>query len=691
MKDIETTQAEGRPCRDPAATIGRREFLRLLSLASMTPFAAQLSFAESGPARPRYYGVFCELPVGAVKPQGWTKQFLVRQAQGLSGHPENMAYPYDTCMLAGVIPPPAVKHGEIWWPYEQSGYFFDAVARLSALIDDPRVRELHQSALDYIIANSTERGYGASTWHWPNAVIGRGLLADYSATPNSQQREAITGLIQQAVLTHASVNSRDGLNAEEALYLYAITGDTQLLTYADDAYKGYIGGGSFCSAEKINGPGHLREHGVTAAETLKILALTYLYAGNPEALQLANSAYDKVVADSLMPDGGIVSAESMSTSAFGSLHESCDLTDWSWSMGYMLMATGDVRWADLIERTLFNAVPGAVTKDFKQAQYFSGVNQILATSLSNHGSNASTRMCYRAAHDTECCVGNINRAMPNYVIRQWMKTADDGLAAILYGPSELTTTIGNQPVTINQQTDYPFRETVSFRIKTGHPIDFALHLRIPAWCSTASIQVNGRPFHGKYTAGTFAIVKRRFSSGDVIHLTLPMAVRMEEWFDGQSVAFMRGPLLFALEIAEKRVEITKDSPRIERALKGNLIQGFPAVEFYPETEWRYGVDPALKSRLSQIKVVESPMTENPFLAGQSPVHLELPLHTLPNWKPDWNAQPDPLPNGDPVVVKSPTMLPTSEERQMPGTASVKKMLPYGATHLRLTTLPLIEV
>jgi hypothetical protein len=166
---------------------------------------------------------------------------------------------------------------------------------------------------------------------------------------------------------------------------------------------------------------------------------------------------------------------------------------------------------------------------------------------------------------------------------------------------------------------------------------------------------------------------------------------MEEWFDGQSVAFMRGPLLFALEIAEKRVEITKDSPRIERALKGNLIQGFPAVEFYPETEWRYGVDPALKSRLSQIKVVELPMTENPFLAGQSPVHLELPLHTLPNWKPDWNAQPDPLPNGDPVVVKSPTMLPTSEERQMPGTTSVKKMLPYGATHLRLTTLPLIEV
>ena len=268
MKDIETAETASHLCSNhDGPNIGRREFLRLLSLTSMAPFAAQLSFAQADTARPKYYGVFSELPVGAVKPQGWTKQFLVRQAEGLSGHPENMAYPYDTCMLAGVIPPPSVKHGENWWPYEQSGYFFDAVARLSALIDDPRVHELHQSALDYILANSTDRGYGASTSRWPNAVIGRGLLADYSATPNAQKREAIAALIQQAILAHPGVNSRDGINAEEALYLYAITGDPKLLAYADDAYKGYIGDRSFCSTEKINGPGHLREHGVTAASS----------------------------------------------------------------------------------------------------------------------------------------------------------------------------------------------------------------------------------------------------------------------------------------------------------------------------------------------------------------------------------------------------------------------------------------
>jgi hypothetical protein len=359
-------------------------------------------------------------------------------------------------------------------------------------------------------------------------------------------------------------------------------------------------------------------------------------------------------------------------------------------MGYCLMATGDSRWADLIERTIFNALPGAVTKDFKQAQYFSGVNQILATSLSNHGSSASTRMSYRAAHETECCVGNINRAMPNYVIRQWMKTSDDGLAAILYGPCELTTTVKNQAITITQETDYPFRETIDFKMQTGSPFDFALQLRIPAWCRAAEIEINGSPLSGDIDAGSFATISRTFHNGDVIRLTLPMAVRLEDWFEGKSVALVRGPLVYSLDIAEKRIEITQDSPRVERGLRGNLIQGFPAVEFYPESEWRYGVNSTLRSHLNRVRVVESPMTDNPFLADQSPVHLELPLHYLPNWNPDWNAEPAPLPNGDLVAVRTPARLPTAGEQQDPEPATLKKMVPYGATHLRLTTLPVIR-
>ena len=582
--------------------------------------------------------------------------------------------------------------------WNKDGYFFDAITRLNLLIDDPGIKQLHQSALDYLLTNSTDHGYGASKWQWPNAVIGRGLLADYSATSDPQQKEALAALIQKTVLHHANPYGRDGINAEEALYLYAITGNPELLAFANNAYANYVGPDSFCSPEKIDAPAPIHMHGVTTAETLKIIALNYLYTGNDEALQLTKKAYDKVVADSLMPDGGMVSSENMGPSIFSSIHESCDITDWSWSIGACLMATGDAKWADLIERTIFNALPGATTKDFKQAQYFSAVNQVISTSLSSHGPYASTRMSYRAAHDTECCVGNINRAMPNYVIRQWMKipannsdtSPNPGIAAILYGPSELSTTINDHPITITQQTDYPFRETITFKIQTTHPINFTLHLRIPGWCQAAKVTINNKPFTGKTEAGSFAQISRTFKNNDIIRLTLPMQVRLEEWFEGKSVVLVRGPLVYALQIDEKSVEITKDTPSVEKKLQGNLIQGFPAIEFYPQSEWRYGIDPTLKTNLHQIKVIESRMTANPFLPGHAPVHLELPLRHLPNWQPAWNAEPTPLPNGDLVAVKTPTALPLPEEQQDPSPATPQKMVPYGATHLRLTTLPIIQ-
>src|SRR5471032_309518 len=124
-------------------------------------------------------------------------------------------------------------------------------------------------------------------------------------------------------------------------------------------------------------------------------------------------------------------------------------------MGYMLMAGGDGHWADRIEQTIFNALPGAVTKDFKQVQYFSSNNQIAATSTICPRI-AQTRMSYRAAHETECCAGNVNRAMPNYVTRMWMRM-DGGFAATLFGPCEVMADLGGQSVKISEETDYPFR------------------------------------------------------------------------------------------------------------------------------------------------------------------------------------------------------------------------------------------
>ena len=431
---------------------------------------------------------------------------------------------------------------------------------------------------------------------------------------------------------------------------------------------------------KIRSRAPFREHGVTAAEELKCLPLMYSYTGDAQALSLAKRAYQKVVDNSLMPDGGIVSAEQLEKTAFYSVHESCDISDWSWSFGYMFMATGEPGFADLIERTTFNALPGAVTKDFKQLQYFSAANQTVIGPTNSHSPLRSTRMTYRAAHDTECCPGNINRAMPNYVIRSWMRASDGGLAAVFYCPSVVTAPVGSRSVTIVEETDYPFRDTISFRFMTAQPVAFNFQIRIPQWCDAASVQVNGETLADKHKPGTFASIRREYRDGDVVTVKLPMPVRVESWLNGQSVCVARGPLVYSLKIDEQPIVHTSDPPEIRKLLGGHDIQGFPEIEYYPLSDWRYGFPASLKNELSNIREIESDMTDNPFIETNTPVQLELPLCPLSDWVPAVNG----------VRPGEPSGLPTADQRHATGPETIMTLVPYGSTHLRLTTLPIVD-
>ena len=649
-------------------------------LAQLQPAPAT---PEPGQFKVKYYGQFSELPVGLVQPRGWIQKWLERQAQGLTGHPENMSYPYNTCMYAGLIPPPPVKSKwwKEWWPYEQSAYFVDAATRLSWLINDPAISQRRDENLNYILGHSSGTNYGGSHACWPNAVVGRALMAQFSATGNPR----IAAVMQNWLLTSAAEitkGGRSGANFEEAFYLYGLTGDPRLMELCQQIYDGYLTDtNSFCTAAKIRGAAQFHEHGVTAAEELKCLPLMYSYTGNSTALQLAKRAYQKVLDNNLMADGGIVSSEHLEPAAFYSVHESCDISDWSWSLGYLFMATGEPRYADLIERTTFNALPGAVTKDFKQLQYFSAVNQTEIAATNSHTSHWPTRMTYRAAHDTECCAGNINRAMPNYVIRMWMRANDGGLAAVYYGPSEVTTTVGGEVVTVTENTDYPFRDSISFQIKVARPLTFNFQFRIPQWCDQAIIQMNGATLDESYKPGTFASLRREFHDSDVVKLKLPMPVRIENWFDEKSVSITRGPLVYSLKIAEKRLEHTNDPDNIKIFLNGHTIQQFPEVEFYPESDWCYGLDTARKNDLQKIKVVESEMTDNPFTEDQVPVQLEIPLCRLPQWAPAPGHAAD--------VPNEPAGLPSAQQQLIEGAPVTMTFIPYGATCLRLTTLPVV--
>jgi hypothetical protein len=140
-------------------------------------------------------------------------------------------------------------------------------------------------------------------------------------------------------------------------------------------------------------------------------------------------------------------------------------------------------------------------------------------------------------------------------------------------------------------------------------------------------------------------------------------------------------LVFSLKIAEKRVEHAVDPDDIKPFLLGHSIQGFSEVEFFPRSDWRFGMDAARENDLQKIKVVESGMTDNPFTEDQTPVHLEVSLCHLPGWAPNRDRSAD--------VPNEPPGLPAFKEGLVEGEPVTMTFVPYGATHLRLTTLPLI--
>jgi uncharacterized protein len=278
-----------------------------------------------GQFRIKYYGQFSELPVGSVQPRGWIQKWLERQAEGLTGHPENMSYPYDTCMYAGIIPRPPYTNiwWKDWWPYEQSGYFVDATTRLSWLIHAPDISQRRDANLNYILAHSSGTNYGGSRWCWPNAVVGHALMAQFSATGDPR----VAAVLHDWLLGSADQitrGDRNGANFEEAFYLYGLTGDPRLLDLCRKIYDGYLNDtNSFCTVAKIQSRKPFGEHGVTAAEELKCLPLMYSYTGDRESLRLATRAYQKILDNNLMADGGIVSEEHLEPVSFYSVHESC--------------------------------------------------------------------------------------------------------------------------------------------------------------------------------------------------------------------------------------------------------------------------------------------------------------------------------------------------------------------------------
>ncbi len=565
-----------------------------------------------------------EIDVKSIKLEGWLFDFLKTQAEGLTGNLEVAGYPFDCCSWDNPESGNEREGFPRWWPYEQTAYWVDGMERCGQLLDNKALLAKADKSLNYVLENADKDGFLGPQFmkttdlvniRWSLAVFYRAFMAKYSA---NRDETILTKLTNHYLGDDYPYDiERDIQNIEIMLWVYLNTGNEKLLERAEKAYASYNEKATNdCCVKAMTTTKKPAVHGVSYNEFFKLGAILFICTGKTDYLKTSIKAYEKVDRYFMLADGLHSSDEDLHDSDYMHGHETCNVSDYTWSLAYLLMATGDAKWADRIERCILNAGIGSVTEDFRGLQYFSCQNQVVATNVSNHClySQGNAAMSYRPMPYTACCAGNVNRFFPNYCLHMWMIKGDD-LFATLYGAN----TFSHNGVTIREETAYPFDDSVSFTVSTDTPKKFGMHLRIPAWCKNAEITVNGHQVAFKTVKG-FACIRREFADGDKIILALPSEITVKD-YRGYGNFVEKGPLVYAFGMYGER-HIDKEDE--------NSTNDFPAYNIYPDNEWNYSICTDAED-IENYKFESKKTNGNPWDIRTVPYSISVPARKVNGW------------------------------------------------------------
>ncbi|WP_375425678.1 glycoside hydrolase family 127 protein [uncultured Friedmanniella sp.] len=294
-------------------------------------------------------------------------------------------------------------------------------------------------------------------------------------------------------------------------------------------------------------------HAVRQLYLLAGVADVYVETGDQTLLDACARLWDEMVATQTYLTGGVGAHHR--DEAFGDPYELPNERSYcetcaaiasihlSWRM---LMITGEAKYADLLERTLYNGFLAGLSLDGQRYIYANPL-QVRDDHVASGDDGDYLRVpWFRCA----CCPPNVMRllaSLEHYVLL----SSDDTVTLHQYMSGDYAAELGEGEVVLEVLTDYPWDGAVQVGVAATPDEVWTLALRVPAWGSGAELSVNGEPVLDPSVDGWWRVT-RAWEAGDVAQLRLPLEPRLtaaDPRVDAArgSLALERGPLVYCLE------------------------------------------------------------------------------------------------------------------------------------------------
>jgi len=614
-----------------------------------------------------------KLPIGAIRPRGWLRRMLEIEADGMTGR---LAEISRFCKAEGNawLSPDGAGHS----PWEELPYWLKGFGDLGYVLGDARINAESRKWIEGILSSQRDDGWfgprsnltnvGGKSDIWPNMVALACLQSFYEHTGDARVPPLMLKYFrwQQAAaeadfITGSWQKIRAGDNLESIYWLYNRTGEAWLLDVARKVH-----------ARTADWTGGIASwHGVNICQSFRQPAVFWMQARDEKFLAAAARNYDTVIGKYGHGPGGMFGADENCREGYTDPRqgaETCSIVEFMRSFQMLTKITGDPLWADRCEQAAFNSLPASQTPDQRGLHYLTAANQAVLDAR-NHSPGIQNGGCMLAynPHGYRCCQHNVSHGWPYYAEELWLATADAGLCASLYAPSEVEATVGDAAtVRIVEETGYPVDETVALAVSAPRPVRFPLYLRVPRWCEGAKVAVNGRPVDVKARPLSYIVLERTWADGDKVVLELPMRLAAATWEKGKgAVSLSRGPLEFSLRIGERWVRI------------GGGSDDWPVLEVHPETPWNYGleIDPTAPEKSVEVAAKKKmPDAGLPFAQDAAPIELRARAHRIPEWTLDRHGL---------VAVLQPSPARSAEPEE------TVTLIPMGWARLRIAVFPTV--